>query len=173
MFEGLASAATSAFGGVAVGAWARVENAACARRLAAMADLLERRWAADGSAQRDQWCLDNWTAVACEAAAAQEISLGVASHQLLIAMALRERLARVDAVFQTGRISLRLVSTIVYRTALFTDAQARATVDIELAAAVSGWGALSQAKVEQEIDYLVDRYDPHAVRWMDSKARGG
>jgi hypothetical protein len=81
----------------------------------------------------------------------------VASHQLLIAMALRERLARVDAVFQTGRISPRLVSTIVYRTALITDAQARATVDIELAAAVSGWGALSQVKVEQEIDYLVDR----------------
>ena len=77
MFEGLASAATSAFGGVAVGAWARVENAACARRLAAMADLLERRWAADGSAQRDQWCLDNWTAVACEA-----VSSGVTNPNL-------------------------------------------------------------------------------------------
>jgi hypothetical protein len=172
MFEALVSAAVSASGGVAVGAWARVENAACARRLAATADLLEKRWAEDGSAERDQWCLDNWTAVACEVAAAQEISLGVASHQLLTAMALRERLARVDEVFQTGRISLRLVSTIVYRTALITDAQARAKVDIELAAVVSGWGALSEVKVEQEIDYLVDRYDPYAVRRTESRARG-
>ena len=34
-----------------------------------------------------------------EVAAAHEVSLGVASHQLMIAMALRERLPRVDEVF--------------------------------------------------------------------------
>jgi len=153
-------------------AWARVENAACARRLAAMADVLEARWAADGSAEREQWCLDNWNAVACEVAASHEVSLGVASHQLLIAMALRERLARLDEVFHTGRISLRLVATIVFRTALVTDPAARATIDVELAAAVGGWGAWSQAKVEQEIDYWVDRYDRLAVRRTESRARG-
>jgi len=70
MFDQLAAQATSASGGAAVMAWARVENAACARRLAAMADVLERRWAEDGSAEREQWCLDNWTSVACEVAAA-------------------------------------------------------------------------------------------------------
>ena len=172
MFDSLVTAAASASGGVAVGAWARVENAACARRLSAIADVLERRWAQEGSAERDQWCLDNWNAVAAEVAAAHEVSLGVASHQLMIAMALRGRLPRVDEVFQTGRIGLRLVSTIVYRTALITEAGARAKVDIELAAAAAGWGSWSEARVEQAIDYWVDRYDPFAVRRMERRARG-
>ncbi|MFG1934308.1 DUF222 domain-containing protein, partial [Mycobacterium sp. NPDC048908] len=87
----LAAAAAGTSGAAAVGGWARVENAACARRLAATADLLEARWSADGSAERDQWCLDNWDAVAAEVAAEQNVSNGVASHQLLVAMALRER----------------------------------------------------------------------------------
>jgi hypothetical protein len=153
MFDEFVSAAASAPEGVAIGAWARVENAACARRLSAIADVFEARLSQDGSAERDQWCLDNWDAVACEVAACHGVSLGVASHQLMVAMALRERLPRVDDIFQTGRIGWRLVSTIVYRTALIADLQARAKVDIELAAVVSGWGALSQVKVEQAIDY--------------------
>jgi Domain of unknown function (DUF222) len=157
---------------LAVGAWARVENAACARRLAAMADVLEARWAEDGSAQRDQWCVDNWTAVAAQVAACHGVSLGVASHQLMVAMALRERLPRVAEVFKAGQIGLRLVSTIVYRTALIADLAARAKVDVELAAAVTGWGTWSQAKVEQAIDYWVDRYDRDALRHAEHHARG-
>src|SRR6185312_9893701 len=70
-------------------------------------------------------------------------------HQLLIAMALRERLPRVDEVFHRGRIGLRVVSMIVFRTALVTDPQARA-----------------------RIDYWVDRYDPLALRRTESRARG-
>ncbi len=113
MFDGLVATAWTARGGAAVGAWARVENAACARRLSAIADVLEARWAEDGSADRDHWCLDNWDAVAAEVAADHGVSLGVASHQLMVAMALRERLPRVDEVFSTGRIGFRLVNTIV------------------------------------------------------------
>ena len=172
MFDELVSVADSACGGAAVGAWARVENAACARRLSAMADVLEKRWSEDGSADRDQWCFDNWNAVAAEIAAHHGVSLGVASHQLLIAMALRERLTRVDEVFHTGRISFRLVSAIVSRTALITDPHARAKVDIELAAAIAGWGVLSQATVEQNIDDLVEHHDPYAVRRTEAQVRG-
>ena len=80
-----------------------MENAACARRLAAIADVLDARLAADGSADREQWCLDNWNAVACEVAAHHGVSLGVASHQLMIAAALRERLPRGAEVFAAGR----------------------------------------------------------------------
>ncbi len=65
-----------------------------------------------------------------------------------------------------------LVNTIVYRTALITDAQARAKVDVEVAAAVAGWGRLSATKVEQAIDYWVDRHDPYALRRMQTRARG-
>jgi hypothetical protein len=172
MFDVFVATAASASGGPAVGAWARVENAACARRLSAIADVFEARLTEDGSAERDQWCLDNWGIVAAEIAAAHDVSLGVASHQLMVAMALRERLPRVDEVFHTGRIGFRLVQSIVYRTALIADGQARAKVDVELAAVISEWGALSVAKAEQSIDYWVDRYDPYALRRMEHRARG-
>ncbi len=43
-----------------------------------MADELEQMLTADGSLEREQWCLDNWDAVAASVAAAQNVSLGVA-----------------------------------------------------------------------------------------------
>ena len=170
MFE-LLTAAVAAPGAAGVGAWARIENAACARRLAMAADMLEARWAADGSAEREQWCLDNWDSVAAEVAAAQNVSLGMASHQLMVARALRDRLPRVAEVFAAGQINYRLVNAIVYRTALIVDSAARAKVDAELATAVLDWGALSIAKVEAAIDYWVDRYDPQALRRAEVSAR--
>ena len=72
-----------------------MENTACARRLWAIADVLEARLAADGWAECEQWCIDNWDVVAAEVAAAQSVSLGVAAHQPMIATALRGRLPRV------------------------------------------------------------------------------
>ncbi|MCW2550880.1 MAG: hypothetical protein JWR78_661 [Mycobacterium sp.] len=62
MFDSLVADTAGARGAGAVGAWARVEAAACARRLAAMLATLDGAYAADGSANRDQWCLDNWGA---------------------------------------------------------------------------------------------------------------
>lgn len=172
MFESLAATAAGTSGAGAVGAWARVENAACARRLAACADMLEARWSADGSAERDQWCLDNWDAVTAEIAAAQNVSHGVASYQLLVAMALRERLPRVAEVFATGAISYRLVSAIVARTRLVCDPEARSRLDAAIAAEVAGWGALSVAKTEAAIDAWVDRIDPGALRRTENRSRG-
>jgi Domain of unknown function (DUF222) len=171
MFDELVAAAGESGAG-AVGGWARVENAACARKLAAIAEVLQRRLAADGSAEREQWCLDNWDAVCAEIGAAFHVSLGVASHQLTLACALRDRLPRVAEVFAAGLISYRLVNTIVYRTALITDADARGKVDIELAAQVVWWGPLSVAKTELAIDELVDRHDPQALRRLEQRARG-
>ena len=128
--------------------------------------------AADGSDERDQWCLDNWDAVAASVAAAQNISLGVASHQLLVADALRQRLPRVAEVFAAGAISYRMVAAVVSRTRLIKDADALAKVDTEIAAHISSWGSLSVEKTQREIDYWVDRYDPAAVRRTeDSRAR--
>jgi len=155
-----------------VGAWARMENAACARRLLAIADVLDARLAADGSAEREQWCIDNWDAVAAEVAAAHSVSLGVASHQLLIAHPLRERLPRVTEVFAAGQISYRLVTAIVSRTRLIKEPEAMAKVDTELAAEVGGCGSLSVAKTEAAIDYWVDRYDSCALVRTELGSRG-
>ena len=172
MFDQFVTAAAGACGAGAVGAWARVENAACAQRLFAIADVLEARLSADGSAEREQWCLDNWDAVAAEVAAAHNVSLGVASHQLVVACALRGRLPRVADVFAAGHISYRVVNTIVGRTRLIKDPAAMGKVDAEVAGEVIGWGALSVAKTEAAIDYWVDRYDPHALVRTELSARG-
>jgi Domain of unknown function (DUF222) len=169
MFDDLVAAAQGAGG---AGEWGRVENAACARKLAAIADLLETRLAAVGSAEREQWCLDNWDAVCAQIAAALHVSLGVASHQLTLAQALRERLPRVAEVFAAGLVSSRLITTIVYRTGLITDPDARAKVDAELAGLVVVWGPLSVANTELAIDELVQRHDPCALRRVETSIRG-
>ena len=172
MFDQLVAAAGGACGAGGVGVWARVENAACARRLSVIADVLAARLAAADAGNREQWCVDNWDAVAAEVAAAQNVSLGVAAHQLVVAEALRERLPRVAEVFAAGLISYRVVNVIVYRTGLIRDGAAMAKVDAEVAGAVIGWGSWSVARVEEAIDYWVDRYDPDAVRRVESSARG-
>ncbi|WP_407664892.1 DUF222 domain-containing protein [Mycolicibacterium moriokaense] len=133
-------AALASAGPAAVGAWARLENAACAQRLFASADELERLYAASGSVEREQWCLDNWGAVAASIAAAQHVSLGVASHQLSIAVGLRERLPRVAEVFAAGAVNYRLVSTVVARTRLVKDPDVMAKLDTEIAARLQAWG---------------------------------
>ncbi|MFI5510658.1 DUF222 domain-containing protein [Mycobacterium sp. NPDC051804] len=172
MFESLVNAALASRGVAAVGAWAHVENAACARRLFASADELERMLAADGSDNRDQWCLDNWGAVAASIAAAQNVSLGVASHQLLVADSLRRYLPRVAEVFAAGAINYRMVAAIVNRTRLIKDPDALAKVDTEIGARVQDWASLSVDKIEHEIDHWIDRYDPAAVRRTEYSARG-
>jgi hypothetical protein len=163
MFDLLVAAADVARGAGAVGAWARVENAACARRLCAIADVLEARLSADGSAEREQWCIDNWDAVAAEVAAAQSVSLGVASHELMIAGG--RGIGRWTDFLppdQRDRVSHR--------------------VDPRLRGAGHGRhrigrggrrvGSLSVAKVEAAIDSWVDRYDPDAVRRVELSAPG-
>lgn len=171
MFERLVSEASRSRGAAAVGAWARVENAAAAHRLAAMADLLEAKLADMDSGEREQWCLDNWDAVSAEVAAAENVSPGVASNELLDAWALRERLPRVAEVFASGAISYRLARAVVKRTRLVVDPDARAKVDTEIAAQITAWGTLSIAKQEAEIDYWVDRFDPAAVVRAEASSR--
>ena len=172
MFDFLVDVAGAASDVAGAGAWARVENAACARRLSAAADVLDRHYAADGSAEREQWIYDNHAAVAAEIAPSQGVSLGMADAQLEVAVALRDRLPRVNAVFLTGAITYRMVAAIVTRTDLIKDPDALAQVDAAVAAQVGEWTALSLAKLHSEIDYWVDRFDPAAVRRTEHSSRG-
>jgi Domain of unknown function (DUF222) len=172
MFDQLVSVAVTAPRGEAVAAWARVEAAACARRLAAMVATLDARYAADGSAEREQWYLDNWGAVCAEVGAAQQITPGAASNQLLVATSLRDRLPKMAALFAAGALTYQLASTIVWRTASIKDPDALGAVDAEIAAAVADWEPMSQAKTITAIDVFVARHDPHALRRSQNKARG-
>ena len=136
-----------------------------------MADELDKMLAADGSLEREQWCLDNWDAVAASVAAAQNVSLGVASHQLLIADALRERLPRVAEVFTAGAIFVSPVTSVAVAHRVGPATPTRWPSRTEMAAHVTGWGSLSVTKTETAIDYWVDRYDPTALRRFETAAR--
>ena len=108
----------------AITGWARVEAAASARRLAAIAELVRRR--ADGPTDCAQWSCDNWDSMAAEVAAALHVSHGMASGQMYLGVALRDRLPKVAALFVDGMISARLAGAIVWRTDLIKDEAALA-----------------------------------------------
>ena len=172
MFDQLVATTAGTSGAGAVDAWTRVEAAACARRLAAMVTLLDDAYAADGSADRDQWCLDNWAAVCAHIGAAARITSGAASSLLLVGTALRDRFPKVAAVFADGLIGYPLVRTIVTRGALVIDPDALHAVDAALAAALRSWEPMSVDKTEQTIDAFIAAHDPHAVRRTQTAARG-
>jgi hypothetical protein len=154
----------------AITGWASVEAAASARRLAAIAELVRRR--ADGPTDCAQWSCDNWDSMAAEVAAALHVSHGMASGQMYLSVALRDRLPNVAALFAGGMISARLVAAIVWRTDLIKDEAALALTDKTLVEEAIRFGPLSVAKTEQAIDAIVDRYDPAALRRMRAAARG-
>jgi hypothetical protein len=169
MFEVLATEAQTSR---TVAGWARVEAAATARRLAAMVVLLDQAYAADGSADREQWYLDNWGAVAAEIGAEQNITQGAAAHQLLIATALRDRLPEVAALFANGLVSYRVVSAITARTALVRDRDAQRAVDKAFADVLTGWAPMSEDKLNTAIDAIVAEHDPHGVYRTKLSAKG-
>jgi hypothetical protein len=169
MFEALATEAQTSR---TVAGWARVEAAATARRLAAMVVLLDHAYAADGSADREQWYLDNWGAVAAEIGAEQNITQGAASHQLLIATALRDRLPRVAALFADGLVSYRVVAAITARTALVRDRDAQKAVDKAFANVLTDWAPMSEEKLNTAIDAIVAEHDPHGVYRTKLAAKG-
>jgi hypothetical protein len=153
----------------AIAGWARAEAAASARRLAAIAELVRRR--ADGPTDCAQWSCDNWDAMAAEVAAAQGISHGMASGQMYLAAALRDRLPRVAALFADGTISARLAAAMVWHTDLIKDPETLRLVDTTLAGHAARFGPLSVNKTAQAIDAVVDRYDPAALRRTRAAAR--
>ncbi len=166
MFDNADDAAVVA----AIAEFARAEAAATARRLQAVAELVHRQ--ADGLVDHGSWWCDNWDAIAAEVAAAQGISHGMASGQMYLALALRDRLPRVAALFAEGSISARVAATIVWHTDLIKDPEIVQIVDATLAGDATKFGPLSVTKTAQAIDAVVDRHDPAAVRRARANARG-
>lgn len=109
--------------------------------------------------------------MAAEVGAAQDISHGMASGQMYLAVALRERLPRVFALLADGLISARLVATISWHTDLIKDPQALELVDKTLAEDATRFGPLSANKTAQAIEAVVDQYDPGALRRTRVRAR--
>jgi len=146
-----------------LGAAARAENVACARRLAAMGELYARR-CPDGDAERARWAIDGYENVVAEIGAALGIRRGRAGAQLDCAIALRDELPRVAAVFCTGAIDYPMVATFVWRTRLIEDRALLARVDAALARYAPAWTGLSRTKLVQRVDWWVAWFDPAGVR---------
>jgi Domain of unknown function (DUF222) len=155
----------------AITGWACVEAAASARRLAAIAELVRRR--AEGPTDCAQWSCDNWDSMAAEVAAALHVSHGMASGQMYLSVALRDRLPKVAALFVEGMLSARLVAAIVWRTDLITDEAALGLVDKTLADEAIRFGPLSVVKTNEAIDAIIDQYDPAALRRTPVGYTGG
>ncbi|WP_431233309.1 HNH endonuclease signature motif containing protein [Mycolicibacterium psychrotolerans] len=142
----------------------RNERVAIAERLLAAALLCQHRMRSVEAADRAQWCVDNWEAVAAEVGAELGISQGRASSQMDYGLQLIERLPRLGAAFASGAIEYRIIIAAVFRTGLITDPEALAAVDAQLAEQAPGWNAFSREKTNQVIDWSVRELDPDAVR---------
>ena len=146
---------------------ARAEAAAGARRLAAIAELTRRR---TGSDEHADWACDEWDCAAAEVAAALGLSHHAASAQMRLSLAL-DRLPAVAALHLSGRLSSRLMSVIAWRTHLVRDPEALRLIDTALARHARDWGPFSVTKLEQAIDWWIDRHDPGALRQIRASAR--
>ncbi|MEW5809597.1 MAG: DUF222 domain-containing protein [Actinomycetota bacterium] len=137
-------------------------------KLAAIAELWRRR----RRPERERWVCADWDATAAEIGCALNMSPGRASVQMDLALALRDRFPRLGAMLADGRVSLGVVTTIVFRTALVLDPATLATLDGHFADAVAGWGVLSQTKLDAAVDVWIETYDPDAVRRVRDRVRG-
>jgi len=150
----------------------RMENAVCARKLAAAAELFVRRTGCVTAEDRADWWLDPTRAVAAELSAALRVGAGRALAQAHRGVVLRDRFPKLGMLFELGLVSEATVRTIVARTDLITDPAALAAVDGELAARAPQWARLSEQKTAAAVDAIVLRHDPGGLRRSERKARG-
>lgn len=155
----------------AIEAWTRIEAAASARRLDAIAELTSRRCDTNPDDERAHWACDGWDSTAGEIAAAMGISPRKASGQMSVGLMLRQRLPRLGALALAGRVSARVLATISWRTHHVEGESALAALDAALVQRAAQWGELSELKLEASIDHWVMRHDPAALRTAEPKAR--
>jgi uncharacterized protein DUF222 len=171
VFDDLVSETSGADGPAAVGAWARVENAACAHRLSVMVAMLDAAYAADGSADRDLWCIDNWAAVTAQIGAAQRQTRWAASAVLLVALAVRERFPKIGQVFSDGLIGYPMVRLLVTRASAIVDPKVWAALDAAMAQLFATGKPMSLNTLEKAIDAKIWELDPLAVHHTQTRAR--
>ncbi|MFI5506731.1 DUF222 domain-containing protein [Mycobacterium sp. NPDC051804] len=154
----------------AVAELTRAEAATAARRLAAIAELRRRRVLGEDD-ERARWACDWWDSAAAEVAAAMNISTRKASGQMRIAVALRDHLPGVAALFSGGELSARVVGAITWRTQFIDDEAVWALIDRAIAARASRWGPLGEDKLVAAVDALVLEFDPAALMVSKTMAR--
>jgi len=156
----------------AITGWTRAEATVASHRLAAIAELTDRRNASDQAVERQYWACDGWDSAAAEVAAAAAVSARAASTLMHQGLALRHRLPQVAKLVAEGTLAPRLAHTIGWRTQLIEDPKVLARVDAELAAIAASFGPLSATKLDNAIDAVITEHDPAAVRRFRNAAKG-
>ena len=110
------------------------------------------------------WAIDGHENVVAEISAELHVSRGRARGQLGYAIDLREKLPRVMGVFKTGVIDMRMVIAMVNRVGLIKEPTLMARLDAVLAKWAPRWMRLSGPKLEQRVDWWVQRVDPAGRR---------
>lgn len=131
----------------------REEQRAVARRLIAAGRLCQRR-IADSGEDEQQWCIDNWEAVAAEVGAELAISRGRASAQMEYGKNLLERFPKLAQVFWDGDVDYRIITAIDFRTGLITDPEILHVLDAELAERAPHWNRLSRDRIAELVDWM-------------------
>ena len=139
----------------------RAEAQAAAERLVAVADLYMARLRDTGECA--DFAVDTYAAVAAQVAAALRVSTRLGASYLKNALAMRERLPKVGAMFEAGDIDYRTFQTIVFRTGLVVDDDVMARLDADLAVAAPRWQK-SRSQLSAAIDKRIAHCDPDAVR---------
>ena len=155
----------------AIGASARSENIACARRLAAIAEPY-RRPGSTGPGRRGPRVVAHrpWAAVAAGSRPPNRSPRGrrvTAAQRGLPTPAAAQGRRRV----RRGRGRLGTVQMIVTRTLLAVEPAVMAAIDAEVADTIRAWGGLSIYKTQTAIDRIVERHDPEARRRTESAVR--
>jgi hypothetical protein len=147
----------------------RSEAQATARRLNAVADLVQLRGRQYGDCA--EWTADLWDAISAELAAALRISRALASSYMTDADILRERLPQVGQCLARGDINYALFNVIAYRTALITDEEALAAVDAQLAIRAPRWPSLTRGNLAMRVDKIVAEVDRDAIRRTNKEVK--
>jgi Domain of unknown function (DUF222) len=144
----------------------RQESVLVARRLTAVAELLQHRIAA--AARAEEQCayssIEPYEQTAAEVAAAMNLSQMAAGFVVSDAEALDLRLPKVAALLAEGRTDWRTVRLIIRRTELINDSELVAKVDGSLAARIGNWHGWSRQRIVNTVDAAVRTADPDAAR---------
>ncbi len=144
----------------------RLESMLVARRLAAVAALLEHHIAA--AARAETTCgyqeVDGLERTSAEVSAVMNLSPMAASYLVCHAEALKTRLPTVAALLAEGRTDWRTVRLLISRTELVTDPEVIAKLDASLAARIATWHGWSRQRIVNAVDAAVRVVDPDAAR---------
>lgn len=142
----------------------RMESVVIARRLAAIAALLDHYGGTCPSMfGQDPATVTGYEQTCAEVAALMNLAPAAASQQVQYAEALDTRLPKVGELFARGELDWRTVQIVIFRTDL-VDVELVDSLDAQLAARAGSWQGWSRRRIIDAVDAAVLAVDAEAAR---------